>query len=139
MGRLKKDHSGYHTHGRWLKYKLPSVVEPPKRSKAKKDTTKWCRGKIGVQHVIRRYFYYIYVNNGRTRTNLIRSKCVECGKGFYSKDSSIPLDIEVDGERGQKYPVQVKVNGKALPIDYKSYGIPHREYCDYCHEWHLNE
>ena len=50
MGRLKKDHSGWKTSGKWKKYQYPKIDETPRRVKKSKDTRKWCKGKFGVKH-----------------------------------------------------------------------------------------
>lgn len=50
MGRLKKDHSGWKSHGKWLKYQHPKIEEVPKQGKKSKNTRKWCKGKVGVKH-----------------------------------------------------------------------------------------
>lgn len=131
MGRLKKDHSGYRTHGLWVKYQTPQVVERNK-PKSKKDTRKWCRGKVGVEHQLIRYFWHYGWD--RKKTNWIRTKCRVCDKEFGRKnDPSVPLYIEVD-EEGKVFFVQVKVNGKALPMEPHLYGD--EWWCEHCRTWH---
>jgi hypothetical protein len=137
MGRLKKDHSGWRTHGLWKKYQLPSVVEPSKHVKRKKNTNRWCKGKEGVQHVLERYFYHIRGWDYVKRTNWIRTRCANCYKQFHKSDSSIPLTIELDEVDSNTYPVQVKVNGKAIPIDFRMYDTTHH-WCNSCQEWERN-
>lgn len=129
MGRLKKEHGGYRTSGLWLKYKSPAVSEKPRKPKSKKDKRKWCRGKQGVEHELRRYFYtYGWESK---RSNWIRTRCIRCGKQFHQNNSSIPLEIPID-EVPQVMPIQVKVNGVCLPIDPCWY---RKEYC-WCGEFH---
>lgn len=135
MARLKHDHSGWRSHGLYKKYQSPAVDEAAHSRKTKKNTRKWCRGKVGTEHVLRRYFWHTGWES--KRTNWIRSKCVVCGKEFRNKDKSIPLTIELDERDGKSYPIQVKVNGIAIPIDYKMYHDG-RHWCYACDEWHFD-
>lgn len=117
MGRIKKDHSGYHTHGLWKKYQQPSVEDKPTKHKSKKNTKRWCRGKVGSEHaLVRRFKHYGWSSR---RSNVIYTVCTNCGKKFCkTKNSGIPLEIEIDeSNESVVYPVQVKVNGEAVPID----------------------
>ncbi len=76
MGRLKKDHSGWSTSGKWLKYQEPSIVErTPTYRKKKKDTNRWCRGKSGQRHnyvLVEKYESKLFSWNKRV--------CSNCGK-----------------------------------------------------------
>lgn len=132
MGRLKKDHSGYRSSGLYTKYKSPSVNEKPIQHKSKKNTIKWCKGKIGVEHVAERYFYHFRWTN--KRTNWIMTRCIVCRKELNRKDNSIPLRIELDDADGKPYPIQVKVNGLAVPIDYRLHDNKYH-WCSGCQEW----
>lgn len=144
MGRLKKDHSGWHSHGLYLKYQQPTVEEPTFKHKRKKNTNKWCKGKVGREHDLLRIFYRTY-NNGRGYEwdyynnklyRIIITRCMTCGKEFWSnKGKNIPLVIPVRLE-SVKMPVQVKVNGKAVPIDYREYET-NRYWCSACQMWEL--
>lgn len=133
MARVKRDHSGWHSHGLFIKYQSPSVGEKPPKHKSKKDTRKWCRGKTGKEHILRRYFWHFGWTS--KRSNWIRCKCIECGKEFYNKDKGIPLIIEIDEVDHASYPVQVKVNGKPIPIDYRLYHET-SYFCTACQVWH---
>lgn len=73
MGRLKKEHGGYRTSGLWEKYK--PLGETVRKPRAKKDTKKWCRGKVGVKH----QFYTVEEHTG-CRYIWIQGRCVNCGK-----------------------------------------------------------
>ena len=138
MARLKRDHSGWSSHGLYLKYQQPKVDETVHSKKTKKNTRKWCRGKVGVEHKLERYFWrYGWASK---RSTWIRSRCTECRKEFHSKDSSIPLRIELDESDGVAHPVQVKLNGKAIPFDRETIEYINNGYggywCGQCHEWH---
>lgn len=50
MGRIKKDHSNWKTMGLWKRFQYPKVEEESKKPKSKKNTKKWCKGKVGVKH-----------------------------------------------------------------------------------------
>jgi hypothetical protein len=122
MGRLKKDHSGYHTSGLYLKYQQPSVYERPAHRSNKKNTSKWCRGKVGVPHEYHRYQSKRY----RWRDDdyvwdWIKAKCVECGKVSYKRRSyDAPLHAFVYSE-SERTQIQVRVNGKIIPFDAPRY------------------
>lgn len=140
MGRLKKDHDGYRTSGLWLKYQTPQVNERNIPPKSKKNTTLWCRGKVGREHTWHRFEQMRWNDEiwdflGKT----IEIRCVDCGKEKYiktAKAAGYPLHIWVD----QKYcgvdPVQVKVNGEYKPLthfDFKRGGHHYCWRCGYCH------
>ncbi len=78
MGRLKKDHSGYSTSGKWLKYQYPKIEETPMPGKHKKNTRKWCKGRTGILHD----FELIEKNKFLDWTWTIY-KCKNCGKQKY--------------------------------------------------------
>ena len=131
MGQLKRDHGGYHSSGLWTKYQQPAVVERNVH-KSKKDTNKWCKGKVGkphdwVQTLHRsRYDAFTYYT----------CRCDTCGKRIYRKRvKSLPLHIDVRDQEGEirHFPIQVKVNGRAIPIDPKRFSS---EYCWDCRDWH---
>lgn len=141
MGRLKKDHSGWHTSGLWLKYKEPTVEEQQPRHKSKKNTREWCRGKKGQPHELIRVFYRTHGNgkyfdwgywNGRL-FKYTETVCTNCGKRFWNKNKGIPLVIPVKDE-SEEYPVQVKVNGVIQPIHPSRYLDQH--YCWDCWRYH---
>ncbi len=133
MGKIKRDHSGWHSSGLWLKYQSPSVQEASKPPKKKKNTRKWCKGKQGVEHVIQRRFRHYGWSTKRSK--YIYTVCVVCRKEFHANNTSVPLKIEID-ETNQSivFPIQVKVNGKAVPIDYHLF--ENEYYCWQCKEWH---
>lgn len=112
MGRLKKDHSGWSTSGKWLKLQseLKKFDEP--KYKSKKDTNKWCRGKTGKTHNLVRYKPLVY----RWYTDsysYVRTKCLECGKEMYKrKNESLPLIVEVIIHNTPVVETFVTVNGK---------------------------
>lgn len=132
MAKLKRDHGGYHSSGQWLKYQQPSVVERKPRAGKRKDTNKWCKGKVGTPHTfIQTYHKFLYYGGGYYTT-----KCTTCGKQVYKKRvKSLPLRILVTGhDQIRRFPVQVKVNGRAIPIDPRRFSP---EYCWSCEAWHL--
>jgi hypothetical protein len=78
MGRIKKDHTGYTTMSLWKKYKYPEVFEKLK-PKTKKDTKRWCRGKVGVEHDYDLTEEYESVTFGRI---LQTFRCRQCGRKY---------------------------------------------------------
>lgn len=144
MARLKRDHSGWHSHGLYKKYQDPKIKEAPVKQKSKKDTKKWCKGKVGVEHDLIRTFYRSY-NHGRQYDfdyyngklmKYIECSCVTCGKTFYRPNNkSIRLVIPVRSD-GVRMPIQVKVDGKAVPIDPMAYSSHH--WCSACQMWERN-
>ena len=112
MARLKRDHSGWHSYGLYKKYQSPAVDEPaPKPRVKKKDTNKWCRGKVGVKHDYHRFeklprsferdWAWIYVD----------LKCINCGKKGYvkpKKASQYTFHIFVDKFYSEPYEVPVR-------------------------------
>lgn len=141
MGRIKKNHSGWRTHGIWMKYQTPKVNEQPVKPKSKKDTNKWCRGKVGTEHIWHRFEEpkWDWVEDTYTSTSKsVAIKCIECGKEKYAKTAkaaNYPLHIFVD----QKYcgydPVQVRVNGEYKPLTIYEYkrGRFFCRSCGFCH------
>ena len=135
MGRLKRDHSGWGTHGKWLKYQSPKVDERPVKRSSKKDTNKWCRGKVGVEHQYHRYQSKRYQwPQDHYVWDWVKSKCVECGKVTYKRRSSnTPLHLYIE-EEGEPVQIQVRVNGKIIPFDAERYDG--RWWCDQCRRFH---
>ena len=130
MGRLKKDHSGYSSHGLWKKYNALAAPEPLGHVKSKKDTRRWCKGKKGVEHALQRRFYYSW---GGKRTSWIRTHCTVCQKELgFKNNTHIPLVIDIDEYENTAYPIQVKVNGKALPIPSEWF---RGDFCVYCNSF----
>jgi len=131
MAKLKRDHGGYHSSGLWTKYQQPHVVEPTARKAKKKDTKKWCKGKVGVEH---KWVQTLH-RSRYDRYSYYTSKCDTCKKVIYQKRvKSQPLKIEVEGSSGiRSFPIQVKVNGKAIPIDPRRFT---EDFCWQCMEWH---
>lgn len=136
MGRLKKDHSGWRTHGLWKKYQTPTVIDKPFIIKKKKDTQKWCRGKVGIEHIWHRYQHAHYDwEIDRYRDAWVEIKCQECGKRSYkrmAKTSHMPMHLFVHQEN-RRTQIQVRVNGKILSFD-----SPRQDqyWCHYCREFH---
>lgn len=139
MGRLKRDHSGWSTSGKWLKYQTPQVNETPTGGKSKKDTNKWCRGKVGINHHWHRFQRRHY--NWELDDYVdpyIHIKCVECGKEKYAKtakSADFPLHLDIQDKSEGYEPVQVRVNGKYLPISYLEYQKG-KYFCHSCGYWH---
>lgn len=136
MAKISHGADTWRSEGLAKKYKEQASFETLKnKHKSKKNTRKWCKGKVGVQHDLIRYFkYYGWTSK---RSKYIQCRCKVCGKEFYNKSSSIPLIIELDNKDGKSYPIQVKVNGIANPIDYRLF---HDEnlWCEHCQEWHVD-
>lgn len=139
MGRLKKEHGGWRTHGLWLKYQSPKVNEQPIKAKSKKDTNKWCRGKKGVEHNWHRYQGRQY--DWRVDDYVspyVEIKCLECRKEKYAKTAKAAkytLHAWVEDKSSGYEPVQVRVNGKYLPIEYTMYQKG-KYWCGGCGYWH---
>lgn len=135
MAKISHGGNTWRSEGLVKKYKAQASFDTENsKHKSKKNTRKWCKGKVGVEHELRRYFWHYGWES--KRTNWIRSKCIVCGKEFHNKNTSIPLIIELDDKDGKSYPIQVKVNGVAIPIDYRLW---HESgyWCDICDEWHF--
>lgn len=139
MGRLKKDHSGWRSSGLYLKYQSPKINEQPTKAKSKKDTVKWCRGKVGREHEWHRF------ENMKWDWELdnyvekyIHLRCVQCGKEKYAKtakSANYPLHIWIDEKYCGADPIQVRVNGEYLPLtiyDFKK-GKWYCHECGFCH------
>lgn len=137
MAQLKRNHGGYRSHGLWSKYQQPAINEKPAKSKAKKDTVKWCRGKKGTEHELRRFFVYVSGWDWRRKTSRTHCKCINCGKEFYGKHKEVPLVIEPAYNYKDSFPVQVKVNGLVLAIDARRYDND-AYLCAQCKEWHYD-
>lgn len=139
MGRLKRDHSGWSTSGKWLKYQQPTIKEKTPSGRTKKDTNKWCRGKVGTEHAWHRYQRRHYNwDLDKYISPYIEIKCVECRKEKYIKTAraaTYPLHLWIE-DKGEGYlPIQVRVNGKFLPIDYEQYQRG-KYWCNDCGYWH---
>lgn len=139
MGRLKREHGGYRTSGLWLKYQSPKIDETSVRSRSKKDTTKWCRGKVGREHEWHKFQEPKWSDELWGYENLrVSIRCINCGKGKYTKTAkaaNYPLHIWVDEKYCGVDPVQVRINGeyKTLTLyDYKKDKYYCHE-CGYCH------
>lgn len=132
MGRLKRDHGGWHTSGLWLKYQQPTAKELPLKNRAKKDTNKWCRGKVGVEHELHQRIHLRF-----NSSTWYKTWCKNCRKELHKKRvKSLPLHVEVkQGASSRAFPIQVKVNGKAIPIDSRLYE-DNSYYCEQCEQWH---
>lgn len=78
MGRLKKDHSGYGTYGKWVKYQYPKINEYPKLNHRRKNTKKWCKGRKGINHE-----YELIEKSKFLDWVWIVEKCKNCGKQNY--------------------------------------------------------
>lgn len=108
MARLKKDHSGYRSSGLYKKY-LPQP-EVPKRLRGKKDTTKWCKGKVNVPHRLYRRSKQAYIaDKGYVDLGYTETYCKDCGKRFW-RTTGVPLSLRIKHKR-KVTPIPVKVNG----------------------------
>lgn len=138
MGRLKRDHSGWRTSGLWLKYQSPQVNErQPKFNK--RDTNKWCRGKIGREHVWHRYQQKRYSWELDDYIDLwVHIKCVECGKQKYTKTAKsarYPMHLYIKEKSDGFELIPVRINGEYLPVDYWKYQKD-KKWCSGCGRWH---
>ena len=133
MAKISHGAHTWRSEGLAKKYKELAKSDDTVKHKAKKNTRKWCKGKVGGEHKLQRHFHRHGWDNRRTKW--IRTRCVECHKEFNANDPAVPLFIELDKFDGRYYPIQVKLDGKALPIDYRLYHTNTR-YCWECNEWH---
>lgn len=79
MGRLKRDHDGWSSSGKWLKYKYPKVDdEQPRIVHKKKNTRKWCKGREGVIHDLQ-----LIERSSFLQWSWKLYKCTNCGKKVY--------------------------------------------------------
>lgn len=138
MARLKRDHSSWTGAGLFRKYQQPAIDETIRVSRKKKNTKKWCRGKVGVEHRLERYFWRRSWQS--VRAGWVRTRCVNCRKEFNSNDKSVPLRIELDdSDYRATYPIQVKANGKAIPFDYcelENLRLQYWHWCERCEKMH---
>lgn len=105
MARLKKDHSGWKSQGLYLKYKEPTA----KKLKKKKNTVKWCRGKIGKKHMLeRRFKIHWALSSHEYISNYTETICTSCGKKLYGKYKEVPLQLYIK-YKTVNYQIQVKV------------------------------
>lgn len=89
--RIKRDKTNWNATSIIKRDVRHSHDEPRVSLKSKKDTKRWCRGKVGVEHVWERYAKYYKM--------FIYTRCINCKKEDYgkrSKNTSIPLRIDVD-------------------------------------------
>lgn len=128
--RLKEDASSWNSSGiikRDFRHGNVKLPDEPAGYKSRKDKNKWCKGKKGVEHILRRYFIYYSWNN--RRSDWIETKCIICNKEMpykKNKDTSIPLIIPIDEYDDTEYHIPVVVNGKQQQI--KEYATD-RCYC----------
>lgn len=109
MARLKKDHSGWRSHGLYLKYKEPTENKP----KSKKDTNRWCRGRVDREHDLVRYKPVRYRWFSEPFYSYVRVKCLVCHKEMYKrKYINLPLVVEVVEIETKWQETYVPVNGK---------------------------
>lgn len=139
MGRLKQDHSGYRTSGIWLKYQQPRIEEKPFKSKSKKNTNKWCKGKVGREHDWHRFEKMRWSWGEEDYVDpYIAIHCVVCDKQKYTKtakSANYPLHIFIKEEDCGVDPIQIKVNGDYKPLtlfDFKD-GKYFCHDCGFCH------
>ena len=139
MARLKRDNSSWRAHGLYKKYQEPRVVDNTTKRPAKKDTNRWCRGKVGKEHDWHRFQQKRYNwELDEYVSPYIEIKCMECRKEKYiktAKSAVYPLHLWIDRDSQGYEVVQVKVNGKILPIDWKNFNKG-KYWCNDCGYWH---
>lgn len=144
MAKISHGANTWSSEGLAKKYKAQENFDSGKiKHKSKKDTNKWCKGKVGREHELIRTFYRTW-NNGKGYDweyhdnklyKLLVTRCLTCGKEFWhNKGKTAPLIIPVRSE-GFRMPVQVKVNGKAIPIEPRLFT---HHWCESCERWELN-
>lgn len=136
MGRLKRDHTGYSSSGLWLKYQRPGINERSVAPKSKKDTNKWCRGKVGREHNWHRFQEMRWSWSEEDYISpYIAIHCVVCDKEKYAKtakSANYPLHIYVKQEYCGIEPVQINVNGEYKPLTAYEFKNNNYHYCDEC-------
>lgn len=82
MGRIKKDHSGWRTSGLWKKFQYPKIEDDEEVSRVhkKKNTKKWCRGKVGIKHVKEK----VSETKGFLSFSWTEYRCTNCNKRFFN-------------------------------------------------------
>lgn len=140
MARLKRDNSSWRAQGLYTKYKEPSIVDKPVGNRLKKkNTNRWCRGRIGVEHEWHSYQAKQWSDERwafiRTYTEI---KCVVCRKEKYIKTAKsriYPYHIWIEEPNRGYQSIQVRVNGKVLPIEEYQYHTD-KYWCKQCYSWH---
>lgn len=78
MGRIKKEHDGYKSSGLWLRFQYPNIDDDETvTTKKKKNTRKWCKGKVGQHHdkkLVERSKWWFWTHEKYT--------CQNCKKTF---------------------------------------------------------
>lgn len=96
--RLKEDKTSWHSSAIIKRDFKHGNVPIPERSHTKghKDTRRWCRGRIGREHLMQREIKRWYPHS----SGYIIARCAACRKEFYTwnnkKYNHLPLHIEVD-------------------------------------------
>lgn len=140
MARLKRDNSSWHAHGLYKKYQEPRVVERPASKRLKKrNTNLWCRGKVGVEHSWHIYQKKRWNDDRWAFLNIyLEVHCAKCKKEKYiktAKSRTYPFHAWINQSDSERHPIQVKVNGKPVPIPAHLYH-PSGHWCSECGTWH---
>ena len=121
MGRLRKDHSGWSTHGKWLKLQAVKTIDNEPKHKSKKNKAKWCKGKAGKEHTLIRLKPLNYCDFDKQYLSYTRTVCVVCKRQFFKRASThLLLKVEVvhntDSYHGYFIPVNGKLSKNQLKI-----------------------
>lgn len=139
MAKLSHGADTWRSEGLAKKYKAQASFDMPAKHKSKKDTKKWCRGKVGREHVWHRFQrrYYNWELDDYI-SPYIEIICQECGKEKYiktAKSADYPLHLWVTKKGSGYEPIQVRVNGKWKPIQELRYRSG-KYWCNDCGYWH---
>ena len=109
--RLKEDSSSWKSNGIKKRDFRHIHDEPKPAHRSKKDTRKYCYGKVGKEHILYRFVHAWVRDYGFWWPNTIQAKCTRCGKQFYGgkivTNSKTPLHIIPDYEHSF-YEIEVR-------------------------------
>ena len=140
MAKLSHGADTWRSEGLLGRYKSQLKSEEEPKYKSKKDTVKWCRGKVGVAHEWHRKqrARWDWDTEEEYVSSYVEIWCANCKKQAYKRFGNavykFPLHIAVTG-KSLAYAVQVKVNGKAIPFP-PEWFYEKAYYCSQCHKWH---
>lgn len=136
MARLKKDHSGYRSSGLYKKWQGLPVEDKPIKAKKKKDTTRWCKGRVGDEHDLYKQFVQLWINGETITCNYTETKCRNCNKRLH-RSKGVPLRLRIE-QKGSVNPIPVKINGSLQKLS-SDWFIFEKCWCGAYHEGDFKE
>lgn len=112
--RLKEDTSSWHSSAiikRDFRHNGDDL-EPVKLLTKKKNTRKWCYGKVGREHTLIRLKPIYNWSWDKEIYSYVRVICTTCKKEMYRRGADLPLKVEVKSEDNRYYGDFIPVNGK---------------------------